>query len=173
MTVIESRSVCLSVQRQQLARPAVNDYFISSDRMQGGSQIMSLVVTRFSSAWKLSRRDAHWLLWQVSVVGAVTYRRRRIVNHIPRFCRWRTRNKWRKYLLRSLTTAEFYVSFAWIENGSIQDVSFISPSARQFYLTKTDVLCHIPLFLPAYRNDNGYRLCFGDTSGTGFEKCFR
>jgi hypothetical protein len=29
--------VCVSVQTQQLAMPAVNDYFIPSDRMQGGT----------------------------------------------------------------------------------------------------------------------------------------
>ena len=122
MRVIESHSVCVSVHRQQLAMPAVNDYeyFISSDRMQVGSQLMSLAVTPFSSVWKRSRRAVTG-----ECGGAVTYRRRRIANQIPRFCRWRTRNKWRKYLLHSLTTKEYYVSFAWIENGNIQDVSFI------------------------------------------------
>lgn len=131
MTVIESHSVCVSVHRQQLAMPAVNDYFISSDRMQGGSQLESLAVTRFSSVWKRSRGTVTG-----ECGGAVTYRRRRIANQIPRFCRWRTRNKWRKYLLHSLTTMEYYVSFVWIENGNIQDVSFI------FSPHSTSVLSH-------------------------------
>jgi hypothetical protein len=69
MTVIESHSACVSVQRQQLAISAVNDYFISSDRMQCGPPLMALAVTRFSSVWKPLRRAAHWLLWQVSVAG--------------------------------------------------------------------------------------------------------